>query len=453
MYSNPKMKFIVLNFALILLFNSSPAQNNPSHFKSEIDFGNGTVFSTFMDVAIAKGEFAITSPKNADVRIMGGKAKLGRMLGKSPKKGIIITIKGTQKTDSLFGETNIPMIGKLKFRGIVKGETLTGELIKDALSIGTLHGIKSTEDRINYSALYPKMIQTVQDNIYSKDVLQTAGWAEFQKEIKDLCENAHDDIELFLGFNILAQKLPFTHLTLAITQDVADDKQTEGTQKSVVLEEKNSATAYLQIKNFSNSTKELAAILPQIVANPAFKNLIIDLRDNGGGGIEAAFALAKYIVAEDLEVGYFPTNKLDYSGYQPELFKTLPSLQPKSTEEFGEELKASPGVKLIFKKPTNPVFTGNIYVLTNGRTGSTCEPIVYALKNTKRATIIGETTYGGMLAASPFVVSGKYTLMLPIADFYTYDGVRLDKVGVNPDVAVKSEEALDKALEIINGKI
>ena len=57
-----------------------------------MDFGGGTVFSTFFDLTITKERFAITSPKDADVRIYGGKAKLGRMLGKSPKKGIIITI-------------------------------------------------------------------------------------------------------------------------------------------------------------------------------------------------------------------------------------------------------------------------------------------------------------------------------------------------------------------------
>ena len=135
---------------------------------------------------------------------------------------------------------------------------------------------------------------------------------------------------------------------------------------------------------------------------------------------------------------------------RPVLFAALPEFQPKDTEEFGNELKVSPGVKLIFKKPSNPVFSGNIYVLTNGKTGSTCEPIVYALKNTKKAIIIGEKTYGGMLAASPFVVSGKYMLMLPIADFYTYDGVRLDRVGVTPDIEVKSDDALNKALEIID---
>jgi hypothetical protein len=460
MHSNTTMKFIVLNFVPVFLFHFSFAQNHPMHFKSEIDFGGGTVISTFLDVRAAKNQFTITSPKNADVRIVGGvKARLGRLLGKLPQKGKIITIKGEQKTDSLFGETLIPMFGKLTFKGIVKndpsaplGTILSGELLNtDGVSIGTLHGVSSAEDKISYIGLYPEIIKTIQDNIYSKDALQTTEWARFEKEIKNLCTDAHDDIELFFGFNMLAQKLPFTHLTLLIGQDTAEEEDLPlSTTKSVVFEEKNSTTAYLKIKNFSTSTEELAAVLPKIVANAAYKNLIIDLRDNGGGGISAAFELAKYIVSEDLEVGYFPTNKLQYSGYQPELFNTLPELQPKSTNEFGNDLRTSPGVKLIFRKPANPVFTGKIFVLTNGNTASTCEPIVYALKNSKNATVIGEKTYGGMLAASPFVVSGKYMLMLPIADFYTHDGVRLDKVGVTPDIEVKSADAESKALEIIN---
>jgi len=446
-----QMKFIFLNFALFLFINSSFAQSNPSHFKSEIDFGNGTIISTFLDVAISKGQLTITSPKNADLRIMGGKARLGRLLGKLPKKGSIITIKGTQEKDSLFGETNIPVFGKLKFKGIVKNKVLSGKLLNNkGISIGSVNGVNSTEDRIIYKELYPKILKTIEDNIYSNNVLKTKEWKKFEKEIDKLCINSHDDIELFFGFNMLAQKLPFTHLTLAITKEMSDDEEIISTKKSVVFEEKSATTAYLQIKNFSSSTDELAVVLPKIIGNSTFKNLIIDLRDNGGGGISAAFELAKYIVSEDLEVGYFPTNKLQYSGFEPELFKALPSVQPKSTNAFGNQLKASPGVKLIFKKPDNPVFTGNIYVLTNSKTASTCEPIVYALKNRKKAIIIGEKTYGGMLAASPFVASGKYILMVPIADFYTYDGIRLDKVGVSPNIEVKSEKALDKALEIIN---
>jgi hypothetical protein len=438
--------------SLFLLFMTiSFAQKNESHFKSEIDFGNGTIFSTFLDVTIKKSHFTITSPKNADVRMFGGKARLGRLLGKSPKKGIIITIKVEQKNDSLFGETKIPMYGKLKFKGILKDETLSGDLFSnDTTSIGTIQGINSKEDRINYSYLYPLIINTIQNNIYSKDVLKTKDWEKFQKNIYNLCNTAHDDIELFLGFNILNKKLPFTHLNLIITQDSPDIEKTVSIKKSVFFEEKNTTTAYVLIKNFSSSKAELATILPKIIANDNYKNLIIDLRDNPGGGIEAAFELAKYIANKDMEIGYFVTNKLQYSGYQPELFKTLPKLQPKNTKEFTIDLKTSSGGKLIFKKPDNPVFKGDIYVLTNGMTGSTCEPIVYALKNTKRAIIIGEKTYGGMLAAVGFDVYGKYSLLVPISDFFTYDGVRLDKVGVTPDIEVKSEDALEKALELIH---
>lgn len=450
-----KMKFIVFNFGLIFLFNFSFAQKNTAHFKSEIDFGNGTVFSTFFDISITQEQFSITSPEDADVRIYGSKAKLGRMFGKSPKKGIIINISGQQKNDSLFGETNIPMVGKLKFKGILKNETLSGIFLNnDGIDIGSLHGIRSTQNKMDYSHLQPMMMKTIKDNVYSTSILQTKDWKKFQKEIEKLCNTVHDDIELYFGFNILSQQLPFSHLSLAIAQNVAgnDEIETTNTQKSVVFEEKDSTTAYLSIKNFSNSTSELASILPKIVANQNYKNLIVDLRNNPGGGIEAAFEFAKHITDSDMEVGYFLTNKLNYTNYQPELFRTLPELQPKGTKDFTDELKASPGVKLIFKKPNNPVFNGGIYVLTNGNTASTCEPIVYALKNSKRATVIGEKTRGGMLAASPFVVSGKYMLMLPIADFYTYDGVRLDRVGVNPDIKVNSDEALHKALEIINSR-
>jgi len=437
----------------LLFLTITFAQKKESHFKSEIDFGNGTVFSTFMDLNLEKGQFTITSPENADVRIMGGKAKLGRLLGKSPKKGIIVTIKGIQKADSLFGETNIPMVGKLKFRGTVKNESLSGEFLSDdATAIGLLSSIISTEEKNDYAALYPKIFKTIEDNIYSASALQSPEWKKFQAAIEKLCQDAHDDIEMFLGFNIQSQKLPFSHLTLLIAKDEPGIEEAASPKKSVFFEVKNTTTAYLQIKNFSSSQKELAAILPEIVGNPAFKNLIIDLRDNGGGGIDPAFELAKYIVTEDMEVGYFVTNKLQYSGYQPELFHALPILQPKSTKDFTNELKTVPGVKLIFKKSKNPVFTGNLYVLTNGKTGSTCEPMVYALKNSKKATVVGEKTYGGMLAAVPFNVSGNYTVMVPIADFYTYDGIRLDRVGVTPDIAVKSDEALDKTLALINNK-
>lgn len=453
MSGNTKLKYIVLTFAFIFDCSYSFSQNNKSHFKSELDFGNGVVLSTFLDVSMSQDQFIITSPKNADIRIMGAKARLGRLLGKSPKKGIIMTIAGTQESDSLFGESNIPMIGKVKFKGAIKNNFLSGELLnKDGVSIGTVTGLSSIEDRMSYNDLYPQFIKTIRDNIYSKDALENKEWLKFENKLAKLCNTACDDIELYFGFNILSRKLPFSHVNFIIAQEQEDQQESASTQKSVVFAEKNDSTAYLLIKNFSSSTDELAAILPKIIENTAFRHLILDVRSNGGGGVEAAFELAKYIVTEDLEVGYFVTNKLNYSGFESELFRSLPSVQPESTLEFIKHLKTAPGARLIFKKPANPVFTGSIYVLTNNRTASTCEPLVYAMKNKSKAIIIGEKTAGAMLSAAPFVVSGKYKLMLPVADFYTYDGVRLDKVGVTPNINVQSAEAENVVMEIISGR-
>lgn len=435
---------------LLLYVTISFAQQTKKIWKSDLDFGNGTVFSTFLKVEKSEKHFTITSPKNADVRMLGGfKARLARLLGKSPKKGIVVTIKGERKGDSLYGTTKIPMIGQLKFKGILTENALNGEFSQDGTAIGILKGIKSKDDRINYAYLYPKILEITNKNMYSKSALQTKDWKQFQKKLKKLLSTIHDDIELFLGFSFLSSKLPFTHYTLFVSQEIETSEKEKEKEKTVIFEEKNSNTAYLKIKNFSSSQKELTAILPKIVEKK-YENLIVDLRNNGGGGIEAASELAKYIGDKDIEVGYFLTNKMQYSGFQPELLQMLPEIETKSTHEFISNLKSGKGLKLVFKKNNNPVFSGNLYILTNGKTASTCEPIVYALKKSKTATIIGEKTRGAMLAASFYQISEKYLLFLPFADFYTYDGVRLEGVGVEPNIETTSEEALQKALFLIN---
>ena len=202
------MKTIITVF-LILLSTYSFSQKNNSHYKSDIDFGSGTTFSTFFDVIYNKDVFKITSPKNADVRMFGGKARLGRLLGKSPKKGIIITIEGKKVNDSLFGETEIPVFGKLKFKGILNKQKLIGVLMTDDLSeIGSINGTVSEEKRIDFNFLYPLIMDTIQKNIYSKNELRTPEWKKFNIELKKFCKTVQDDIELYLGFKNVKRILP-----------------------------------------------------------------------------------------------------------------------------------------------------------------------------------------------------------------------------------------------------
>ena len=48
-----------------------------------------------------------------------------------------------------------------------------------------------------------------------------------------------------------------------------------------------------------------------------------------------------------------------------------------------------------------------------------------------------------MLNGERFDINGEYTLWVPTADYYTADGKKLDKIGIEPDIRVKSKKALD----------
>lgn len=444
----------ILIVLFLLISTISFSQKNQTNLKSEINI-DAYSLTTFLKVKQTGNQFLMTSPKNADVRLFGWfKAKLARIFGKSPKKGILATINCVQKGDSLVGNMNISMLGSMKFKGTYKNEILKGNIIKnDTIIIGTIKGTKSKENSIDYNHLYNKMMKITNNNIYSKSVIQTEEWNKFQKQLKKTLNKVQDDVELFFGFQILSPKPPFSHYNLLLLKEktVFGNKNKIEIKKTVTYKKENENTTYLKIKNFETSQNELANIFPKIIKdNP--KNLIIDLRDNLGGGIEAGFEFGKHIMSGTTEIGYFTTNKLQNIGFDKDLFEKLPDAEPQTTDEFIENLKQDKGAKLIFKNINKPVYLGNIYVLTNKNTASTCEPIVYRLKESKRATIVGENTAGAMLSATIFEISGKYKLFLPIADFYTYDGIRLEGVGVKPNIETKSEDALDKVLEIIKSK-
>jgi len=436
-----KQQLFTVFFLCVSIFSLSQEK-----YKTDIDLGGGYSFTTFLYLSKEQNQFTLTSPKNADKRVIGGfKSTLGRMLGKLPKKGFFVTLNGTQNGDSLIGNAKLAVLGNLKFKGALKGNELSGDFLKDdSMNVATINGIQTSETEIDYENFYSKIVEITQNNIYSKDVLQTKEWQKFQTKLKKLCKNAQDDVEFFLGFNLLSSNLTFSHYSLIIQQEETETVEDEENEATVNFEEKTPKTVYLKIKNFSSSQKEIAEIFPKITRNKNYKNLIVDLRGNSGGGLEAAFEFGKHILNQETEVGYFVTNKFNTKD-----FSELPVTQAKTVDGFIKELKNGKGAKMVIPKSDNAVFLGKLYLLTDSKTASACEPIVYVLKKTKRATIVGSNTAGAMLSAAPFEITGKYKLVLPLADFYTYDGVRLDQIGVVPDIETEPENALDKALSLI----
>ncbi|HEX4461207.1 MAG TPA: S41 family peptidase, partial [Polyangia bacterium] len=149
--------------------------------------------------------------------------------------------------------------------------------------------------------------------------------------------------------------------------------------------------------------------------------VIFDLRDNGGGDPSMVAFMASHLFAGRTRLNDIYERK-----------------ENKTTEQWTNP--AVPGNKLVDK----PVF-----VLTSKRTFSGAEDFSYALKNLKRATIIGETTGGGAHPTRPVRLDDHFLLGVPFArSVSTITKTDWEGTGVEPDVKVPADEALNVATKM-----
>lgn len=147
--------------------------------------------------------------------------------------------------------------------------------------------------------------------------------------------------------------------------------------------------------------------------------LILDLRDNHGGGAMVQF-IASYLFAES-------THLMDTYN------------RPDNATEEGWTLPYVPGRKFVGK----PVF-----VLTSKRTFSAAEAFCYALKTLKRATLVGETTGGGAHPMEPDRLNDHFLINVPTGrSISPITKTNWEGIGVEPDVKVPAEDALTEALQ------
>ncbi len=404
------------------------------------------------------------SSPNADKRIFGSLASpIIRLSKKFPKKGILLNIKDIALTDKKDGTDSInatfimPMLGVNSFKGIHLKDSISGQFFSNEYGVPVyISGHRINQNKqLDYSELPKTIFDTTQKYIFDPSYLNSRKWQKFRKKIEKFSSKAKDDIELFFAFNIYSQKLPFSHYQLLLSPppshkiDTTDNEPVK-TRNNVFFKEIDEQTALLEVKSFSGSAFEMDSVM-SIVYKRNFENLIIDLRNNGGGGINSADALGGYFINKQTETGYFITNKwYAHHGKNNLNFDILPVSTATSTNKFLEELMTAEGFKSV-TKPGDKHFNGNIYVLISGKTASTCEPLVYILKTNKIATIVGENTAGAMLAARPIHISNNLYLFMAIADFYTPDTkTRLDKIGVSPDIEVPENEALEYVKKLIS---
>ena len=178
------------------------------------------------------------------------------------------------------------------------------------------------------------------------------------------------------------------------------------------------------------------------------KQLIIDLRHNKGGAF-AVKPLVEHLLPQPLEGGVFVsrhwyTKSQQAAPDEQEIAKT-PVWQQWDLKAFWQALATQPLVRIQFS-PAQPVFSGDVWLLTSHQTGSAAEMAVAALQQANRVTVIGERTAGEMLSQTMFDLEGDLQLSLPIASYIANQYGPIEGNGLAPDLNVPADQALQRAL-------
>lgn len=182
------------------------------------------------------------------------------------------------------------------------------------------------------------------------------------------------------------------------------------------------------------------------------KNLIVDLRDNGGGVVLNVQHFLGLLLPPNTSIGTFVNKRLveryvKEKGGKPEDLKAI-------AQWSDSKVRAT-------RSDTLKPFAGKVAVLVNNWTGSGAEIAAAALRETLGSQVIGTKSAGAVLVALMVPLPEGYTLLYPVTDYVTSKGLRLEGAGVEPDVLAQDpkiplpgtpDEVIDKAVATLTGK-
>ncbi len=191
-------------------------------------------------------------------------------------------------------------------------------------------------------------------------------------------------------------------------------------------ERKDGGVFVIKLHNFSErSPFEFRMALREFVLSGSDK-MVIDLRSNPGGYLEAAVDIASWF----LDTGEVVVR---------EKFKS------------GEE-------RLYRSKGYDPFKNLKLAVLVNQGSASASEILAGTLKDHGKATIIGERTFGKGSVQELMPVTAETSVKITIARWLTPNGQSFSEIGLQPDVEIKNtkeddekgrDAVMEKALEIL----
>lgn len=183
-----------------------------------------------------------------------------------------------------------------------------------------------------------------------------------------------------------------------------DVKRCEVNEDTVTYLKLSDDVAYISVIDMSDHTAEEFTEALNSADKDGIKNIILDLRNNGGGYLDCAVKLGRMVVPEGVIVD---------TKYR----------QPYMNQTFYSELKST---KYKFN------------VLVNEYTASAAEILAGAMQDSKAGTLIGTKTYGKGVIQGTFPLSNGSVFKLTIGHYLTRNGNAINEVGLFPDVEVEN---------------
>lgn len=172
---------------------------------------------------------------------------------------------------------------------------------------------------------------------------------------------------------------------------------------------------YIEFSSFNDGTAEEFKTKFEELQGKGIKSLIIDLRNNGGGIVDEALEIANYILDKDSVILY-------------EVDKNNNETVEKTTDD--------------------PIINMPIVILTNENTASSSEILAGALKDHKKATIVGEKTYGKGVIQRLLTLPDGSGLKITSEKYLTPNRTEINKVGIEPDEKVELPETVTNILNV-----
>ena len=213
-------------------------------------------------------------------------------------------------------------------------------------------------------------------------------------------------------------------LTFNITREIIEIQSV----KSELLEEN---IGYIRLTSFNeNSSDQIEKQIEVLKKNKNLNSFILDLRNNPGGLLNQAIRISDFF----LENG--------------EIVSTKSRKKSDNRKWFAKKGDITDGKTLL--------------VLINYGSASASEIVAGALKDHKRAIVIGENSYGKGSVQSIIPLKNKGAIRLTVAKYYLPSGKSISEVGVRPDIEVNedgdnfkirtdTDNQLNYAIKLLNG--